>query len=99
KLITFTGGGVKASGSISSVVRTTPENVLLTESGVTDWIHWKSADLTTFDAMNGSGNGLGTLHRIGSGEVKVITDESVRFSWANGSPTAPVAGSTDAIAV
>jgi Abnormal spindle-like microcephaly-assoc'd, ASPM-SPD-2-Hydin/Protein of unknown function (DUF1573) len=99
KVITFEGTAVQASGSISSVVGVTPENVMLTESGLADWIRWNSADLTRFTAMNAPTSQFGTLSLIGSGHVKVITDQSVKFCWLNGTPTTEAFGSTNGIAV
>ena len=73
KVLTFTGRAIKASGSISSIVGITPENVMLTQSGIAGWIRWNSADLTSFNAMNETRNQFGTLSRVGSGEITVIT--------------------------
>src|SRR5262245_56265576 len=62
-------------------------NVNLTAEGRLDWAHWGLNSTNDFNHESGVSQAITNFTLAGSGPVELLTTNSVRFDWTNGTPT------------
>ncbi|MEZ5428821.1 MAG: hypothetical protein R2747_21430 [Pyrinomonadaceae bacterium] len=84
-------------GSLSVNGAAAPSNIDLTSEGTTDWAHWGLINAGSFNHKTGVTQQISNYTKIGSGTVSGFTDNSVHYSWSDGTPTVSATNSGGAI--
>jgi hypothetical protein len=71
--------------------------VQLTQGGTLDWAHWGLNTATDYDHKAAVTPQIGNFSVVGSGTVSRYINNSVGFTWTDGTPTATVTNSTTGV--
>lgn len=85
------------SGSLTAVSSSPPASVNLTAEGTADWTHWGLSGASSFNRKSGVSPQISNYTKIGTGSVGSFNDNSVLYSWSDGSPTGSAVNSGGAL--
>ncbi len=88
---------VSAPGILTGSVSTVSGNVNLSRQGALDWVHWGYKDVSGFNRKKGVTRQISNFTKVGNGSVTWISQNSVSYSWSDGTPTESAAGVVPAI--
>ena len=88
-VVSSSGGGGTAQGSLSgsSGIPQSPTN--LTTLGTSDWVHWGLNGPNTLDRKAGV-TAIGNFNLVGNGQVLSFYDNPVQYQWTDGTPTGSI---------
>jgi hypothetical protein len=86
-----------AAGTLSGTLATTASPVNLTTEGTQDWAHWGRNNANSFNHRSGVTQQISNYTRIGPSAAQWFGDNTIGYSWTNGTPTAAASGTTTGI--
>jgi hypothetical protein len=72
---------------LTGAVATPTGSVQLTTEGSKDWAHWGLTSVSSFDQKAGVAHQISNYTLVGSGTASRYANNSVGFTWTDGSPT------------
>jgi hypothetical protein len=85
-------------GSLAGSVAAPPGSVDLTAEGTADWTHWGLSDSNSFDRKRVSAK-ISDFTLVGTHPAVRYTNNAVRYSWNDGTPTAAATGTDTGVYV
>ena len=91
--------GLTISSILHGAVATPPSQVNLTSEGTSDWIHWGLYTNRIVDRKNEVPLQISTFTTIGNATALAYGNNSVAYSWSDGTPDRTIANTTTGVYV
>jgi hypothetical protein len=86
-----------ANGLISGNMTTPTGAAQLTVEGSADWVHWGLTTVASIDRKSGVTSQISNYQVIGTGTVSRYSNNSIGYSWTDGTPTVSAVNSTTGV--